>query len=83
MQQRLMGSDLLTASAFGLSILGALWLMHKLSAVAFGDTRPQTLTFAIRLMYALVILMTYTSRLAMARPIHAAPAVAQETTNDR
>lgn len=83
MRQRLMGSDLLAASAFGLSIIGALWLMHALSAVAFGDTRPRTLKVAIHLMYALVILMTYTSRLALAGPQPAPPAVTLETTDDR
>ena len=70
MQQRLMGRDLVVASAFGLSIVGALWLMHQLSAVAFGDTKPRTLKLAIHLMYIVVILMTLTSRLALARSIH-------------
>ena len=83
MQQRLMGSDLLVASAFGLSIIGALWLMHLLSAVAFGDTRPRTLKLAIHLMYAVVILMTFTSRLALARPLLADSAATWETFDDR
>ena len=82
MQQRLMGSDLLAASAFGLSIIGALWLMHQLSAVAFGDTQPRTLKLAIHLMYSVVILMTFTSRLALARPIHADAAATLETSYD-
>lgn len=78
MQRRLMGSDLLVASAFGLSLIGALWLMHQLSAVAFGDTRPRTLQLAIHLMYAVVILMTFTSRLALARPLHGGSAAILE-----
>ena len=82
MQQRLMGSDLVVASAFGLSIIGALWLMHQLSAVAFGDTRPRSLKMAIHLMYAVVILMTFTSRLALSRPVHADAAAIQESTYD-
>ena len=69
MQQRLMGRDFVVASAFGLSIIGALWLMHQLSAVAFGDTKPRSLKMAIHLMYTVVILMTITSRLALARPV--------------
>ncbi|MDA1054773.1 MAG: hypothetical protein O3C40_30470 [Planctomycetota bacterium] len=83
MQQRLMGSDLLATGTFGLSIVGALWLMHHLSAVAFGETRPRTLKLAIHLMYAVVILMTYTSRLALAKPLHAHTAATWETSNDR
>jgi hypothetical protein len=82
MQQRFMGGDLLVASAFGLSIIGALWLMHQLSAVSFGDTKPRTLKMAIHLMYAVVILMTFTSRLALARPAHADAAATPETSND-
>jgi hypothetical protein len=82
MQQRLMGRDLLTASAFGLSLIGALWLMHQLSAVAFGDTKPRTLKMAIHLMYAVVILMTFTSRLALARPAHADNPAKLEVSHD-
>jgi len=82
MQHRLMGSDLWAASAFGLSIIGALWLIHQLSAVAFGDTRPRTLKLAIHLMYAVVILMTYTSRLALARPLDAVPVATLETPDE-
>jgi hypothetical protein len=82
MQQRLMGRDLLVASAFGLSIIGALWLMHQLSAVAFGDTKPRTLKIAVHLMYAVVILMTFTSRLALARPLPAEAAAILEQSHD-
>ncbi|MBI2478595.1 MAG: hypothetical protein HYV60_08135 [Planctomycetia bacterium] len=82
MQQRLMGRDPVAASAFGLSILGALWLMHQLSAVAFGDTKPRTLKLAIHLMYTVVILMTFTSRLALARPVHADAAAVPEASYD-
>ena len=67
MQQRLMGQDMLAACAFGLSLIGALWLMQQLAAVAFGDTQPRTLKIALHLMYTVVILMTFTSRLASAR----------------
>jgi len=82
MQQRLMGRDLLVACAFGLSIIGALWLMHQLSAVAFGDTKPRTLKMAVHLMYAVVILMTFTSRLALARPLPAEAAAILEQSHD-
>ncbi|MEO8496049.1 MAG: hypothetical protein ABI614_13340 [Planctomycetota bacterium] len=83
MQQRLMGRDLWAASAFGVSIIGALWLMHQLSAIAFGDTRPRSLKLAIHLMFAVVIFMTYTSRLALARPLPAVFAATWETSDDR
>ena len=81
MQRSLMGGELLAASAFGLSIVGALWLMQQLSAVAFGDTQPRTLTLAIHLMYAVVILMTLTTRLASARPLPSASSAAMEMSD--
>lgn len=83
MQQRLMGGDIVATAAFGLSIIGALWLMHQLAAIAFGDTQPKTLKLAIHLMYAVVILMTYTSRLALARPLGAESPAILEATDDR
>ncbi len=88
MQQRLMGQDMLAASAFGLSLIGALWLMQQLAAVAFGDTEPRTLKMAIHLMYTVVILMTFTSRLASGRPVEPGrsnqePATNLESTDDR
>ncbi|MBC8356518.1 MAG: hypothetical protein H8E66_31440 [Planctomycetes bacterium] len=82
MQQRLMGGDMLAVIAFALSIVGALWLMQQLAAVAFGDTQPRTLKMAIHLMYAVVILMTFTTRLASARPLTSVPATTLETSDD-
>ena len=81
-QQRLMGGDLLATCVFGLSLCGALWLMHQLSTVAFGDTRPRSLKLAIHLMYTVVILMTLTARLALARSVDSPPQTTLETSDD-
>jgi hypothetical protein len=66
MQQRMLGEDLMAASLLGLSIIAALWLMHQLSAVAMGDTKPKSLNIAILLMCSVVLLMTMASRRALA-----------------
>jgi hypothetical protein len=83
MQQRLMGGNLLATGAFVLAIIGALALMHKLSAIAFGEADRRSISFAVHLMYVIVILMTYSSRLAMARPFDAAPANSIEAIDVR
>ncbi len=68
MKQRLLGGDWLVTSLLGLSVVSAFWLMHQLAAVALGERSPRALRMSIGLMWIVVILMTYTSRLALGNP---------------
>jgi len=61
-QSRLLGGDLSTTSAFGASVLLALWLMHCLAAIGFGETARPQLARALALLLAVVTLMTFVLR---------------------
>ncbi|HUE71695.1 MAG TPA: hypothetical protein VMP01_12485 [Pirellulaceae bacterium] len=68
MQSRLMGSHLLATGCFLLGLLGALWLMRELAAIALGERERSQLIRVMALMVAVVVLMTAGQQLARVRP---------------
>ena len=65
--RRLMGGDLLATALLISSLLAALWLMHKLASISFGDASQKNLIGAICLMVAVVLLMTGVLRASQQR----------------
>lgn len=57
-QMALTGGDLLTSGLFVASVLLSFSLLHSLSAMAFGEIRPQTYVKSISTMVLIVVLMT-------------------------
>ena len=55
---RLMGGDTAGSLFLVLSLLASVWLLHKLAAMAFGDTSRQTLLQTIWAMAVVIALMT-------------------------
>jgi len=72
-QRQVMGGNLVATGLFGLSLLGALALMHYLSALAFGKFRREVAVRTISLMILIVLLMTIVARLSKEREAAAAP----------
>jgi hypothetical protein len=70
-QRQLMGGSLVATGLFGLSLLGALALIHYLSAVAFGKFRRDVAVRTISLMILIVLLMTIVARLSKEREVAA------------
>jgi hypothetical protein len=68
MQSRLMGSHLLATACFLLGLLGALWLMRELAAIALGERERTQLIRTMGLMLAVIVLMTAGQQLARVRP---------------
>jgi hypothetical protein len=67
MQSRLMGSHLLATGCFLVALLGALWLMRELAAIALGERERSQLIRTMALMVAVVVLMTAGQQLARVR----------------
>lgn len=61
-QTRLLGGDLGATTAFGASVLLALWLLHQLAAIGMGETARPQLARAIGLLAFVVVLMTFVLR---------------------
>lgn len=75
-QSRLMGSHLLATACFLLGLLGALWLMRELAAIALGERERSQLIHVMALMVAVVVLMTAGQQLARVRQSAAATSAA-------
>ncbi|MEO2022659.1 MAG: hypothetical protein ABGX05_12635, partial [Pirellulaceae bacterium] len=71
-QRQLMGGSLVATGLFGLSLIGALALIHYLSAIAFGKFRREVAVRTISLMILIVLLMTVVARLSKEREPSAA-----------
>ena len=57
-QRAVMGGDMLASAAFGLSMLGALALLHHLAVVALRDDPKKSARISLMLMAAVILLMT-------------------------
>lgn len=65
--RRLMGGDLVATSLLVISLLAALWLMHMLASISFGDVSKKNLIGAMSLMLLVVVLMTGVLRASQQR----------------
>lgn len=61
---KFMGGSLIASALLATSLLAVLWLMHQLSVVAFGGSKPQVLLGSIIATLIVVLLMTGTLRAA-------------------
>jgi len=57
-RDQFMGQDLVCTAMLGLSVFGALGLMHFLSSIALGDASRRKLMLAMSLMFLVVLLMS-------------------------
>ena len=76
MQSRLMGTHLAATGCFVLGLLGALWLMRELAAIALGERERNQLIRTMALMVAVVVLMTAGQQLARVRSPGITPSAA-------
>jgi hypothetical protein len=82
MQSRLMGGHLLASGCFLVAVLGALWLMRELAAIALGERERSQLIRTMALMVAVVVLMTAGQQLArVRRPPAESPSAAHVRLN--
>ena len=76
LQSRLMGSHFVATGCFLVGLLGALWLMRELAAIALGERERSQLIRTMVLMVAVVALMTAAQQLARVRSSPAATVAA-------
>ncbi|MFM9066074.1 MAG: hypothetical protein ACKOUR_01900 [Planctomycetota bacterium] len=57
-QSRVLGADITISVIFGFSVLLAMWLLHLLAAISFGDTRLELQVRTVVVLVLVVMLMT-------------------------
>lgn len=57
-QSRVLGADITISVIFGFSVLLAMWLLHLLAAISFGDTRMELQVRTVVVLVLVVMLMT-------------------------
>jgi hypothetical protein len=63
-RDNLLGGDSLGTLLFGVSLVGAIVLMHRLASVAFGETERRNLVSAMALLVLVVVAMVGTRQRA-------------------